>query len=39
MKRLVLVALCLITLTTLAACVDWYDRATYPEARYDPGDQ
>jgi hypothetical protein len=39
MKRLVYVALCLVALTTLAACVDYYDAVTYPEARFAPGDQ
>jgi len=39
MKRLALVALCLMTLATLTACADFYDRATFPEARFDPGDQ
>ena len=39
MKRLAYVTLCLIALTTLAACADSYDALTYPEARFDPGDQ
>jgi hypothetical protein len=39
MKRLALVALCLMALATLTACVNFYDRATFPEARFDPGDQ
>jgi len=39
MKRLACAVLCLLALATLAACVDLYDPLTFPEARFDPGDQ
>jgi hypothetical protein len=40
MKRLICVALCLMTLAAVTACGDFsYDRTMYPEARHDPGNQ
>jgi hypothetical protein len=39
MKRVALIALWLTTLTILVACAEYYDAATYPEARFNPGDQ
>jgi hypothetical protein len=39
MKRVAFVVLCTLALTTLAACAGIYDTLTYPEARFDPGDQ
>jgi hypothetical protein len=39
MKRLALVALCLLALTTLGACVNSYNDLVYPGKLYDPGTQ
>ena len=39
MKRLACIVLCLMALAGVAACANLYDEATYPEARFDPGDQ
>jgi hypothetical protein len=41
MKRLALIALCLVTLAMLAACVGGfsYDNLMYPDARFNRGDQ
>jgi hypothetical protein len=38
MKRLALIALCLMGLISLSACVD-YDSLVYPEKQFDPGSQ
>jgi len=40
MKRLALVAFCLISLATLGACSnDYYYAATFPGSQFDPADQ
>jgi hypothetical protein len=40
-RRLALIALCLVTLAMLAACVGGfsYDNLMYPDARFNRGDQ
>ena len=39
MKTLAMLMLCLLALTTLAACADVYNDIMYPEQRFDPGTQ
>ena len=40
MKRLALVALCLIALATLSACAnDYYYAVTFPGSQFDPASQ
>jgi hypothetical protein len=39
MKRLAFVVFCALAVATLAACTNFYDSLTYPEARFYPGDQ
>jgi hypothetical protein len=40
MKRLALIAFCLVALATLSACAnDYYYAATFPGKQFDPADQ
>lgn len=40
MRRLTLIAVCLVVLATLSACAnDYYYAATYPGSQFDPGNQ
>ena len=39
MKTLAVIVLCLMVLATLTACADPYYYLTYPETRFNPGDQ
>ncbi len=39
MKRLARIAVCLMALAALTACTAFYNDITYPEARYNLGDQ
>ena len=39
MRRLAALLLCLMTLALVAGCANLYDDLTYPEARFNPGDQ
>jgi hypothetical protein len=39
MKRLARIAVCLMAVAALTACTAFYNDITYPEARYNLGDQ